>query len=171
LRAAAPEFDFVELDLLDVLPGRDIIASTRDCIEAALRRVQAVVRAESLRLRLVRAALTGAGAPLLNAFSRSKRNMLLADELYVRKQLCMLVGNHVIVETLLQEAKARIADPRMDGVTNRAAEVVRGLLRPLDGAIDAATSRRATFDEGRAPMLEHPDAVAMRLRALLAGAI
>ncbi|HEY5341648.1 MAG TPA: hypothetical protein VIK27_11520, partial [Candidatus Aquilonibacter sp.] len=105
---------------------------------------------------------------------------------YVRKQLNLLVRRDLISEELVSEARARIADPRMEQAVARTAETLRAILTPVDERANAAVSRRAillgsgpmdrrararggaTVVDGAwaAPMLEQPQAVADALRDL-----
>ncbi len=144
-----------------------------------------IVTRDSAALRAMRGLVGGLGGRALTAFARSKRRKLVTDESYVRKQLMLLVRKDRITADLLREAQARIADPRMDAVTDRTAETLRSVLTPTDvkvsdaasmvlfgnGPVDRKARRRltGTVVEGAwsAPMIDTPEVVAQHLRAFL----
>jgi hypothetical protein len=217
LRRAAPEFEFDEIDLLEATTSEDIIAAARTTIETALKGAVAIaahgtaariaveavavvdpslpvlllspriVTRESLLLRGIRILVDGPLGNVLALVARRKRRKLLADDSFLRKQLKRLVRNDLISDELIDEATARIADPRMDRMADRTVEVVRAMLTPIDTSTNEAVHRRlvllgngpidrklrargsGTVLEGAwaAPMLETPQAVADALRALL----
>lgn len=150
-----------------------------------------IITRQSLMLRAIRAFAGGLGANVLTGIARSKRRRLMADSAYLRKQLGLLVRDDIITDALLEEARARTSDPRMDLVDTRTAETIRALLIPIDiHASEAVSNRVVLFGDGpidrkarvrakcvvlkdawSAPMLEQPHAVAEHLRALIAGRV
>jgi hypothetical protein len=216
LRECVPEFDFIDVDLLDAATGENIVDAARRRIETALSgahaivahgtaaraAIEAVARVDSsipvillsplivsrqtILLGLVRV-LAGMGGNTLASIARTKRRRLLVDESYLRKQLNLLVRSDLITDELLNEARARIADSRTDLIVARTAEMLRGVLTPIDPRIDESVSHRmlllgegpmdrrararggATVVKGAwaAPMLETPLAVAESLRAIV----
>lgn len=166
----------------------EAIASVNPSIPLLLLSPRIITR-QSLALRIVRGLVASpAGKALLTAFARSKRKRLLVDESYVRKQMKMLVNDDVVSDTLVREAQMRIADPSMESITDRTAEVLTAILTPIDAdtAASIASQRilagsgpmdRRVRSQGNAiviaqaksaPMLEAPKAVAEELRSLLA---
>ncbi len=217
LREAAPEFEFIEVDLMEIAFEERLRDAARSRIESALRGARAIiahgtaapiaieavsatdpaipilllspriVMRPSPLLAAIQTIFSGKGADILNAFARSKHRRLLKNDAYVRKQLALLVRNDLITEELLNDAKARIADPGMEAIVSRSAESLRALLTPIDEHANTAVSKRmvllgegpmdrkarfrggATVLEGAwaAPMIEAPQAVADTLRALI----
>jgi hypothetical protein len=74
--------------------------------------------------------------------ARAKRRRLLAEEPYIRKRLRLLVRGDVITDELVNEARSRIADPRMDLIEDRTAEILSEVLTPVDAHINEVVSRR-----------------------------
>lgn len=217
LRQAAPDFDFVEVDLMDVIAEESILDAARSRIQKALAQACAIIAhgtaaaaaieaaslvepvtpilllsprivvRQSFLMKVIRTSVSGRGGDILNAVARSKYRRLLTDGTYVRKQLNLLVRADLVTDELLEEARARIADPRMDLILKRTAETVRAILTPIDEYANTAVSHRmvllgegpidrkarirggATVLPGAwaAPMLEVPEAVADTLRALV----
>lgn len=132
-----------------------------------------------LGVRLLREALVSA--------ARSKRERLLHDREFLKKQMLLLVDSKCVSDALLQEAEERIADPRTARSVERTAEVLLELTSPIDSAIDAKVERRAVLlgtsrldrktaarvsatvlpGVHGAAMIEAPHAVAQALRELL----
>lgn len=215
LREAAPEFQFTDLDLLHIEADGDFSATLKAAIVAAgdgacaaiahgaaaapvlealtqsncgmpvMLLSPLAVTADSVKLRAIRALLRGPAGALLTAAARSKREKLLADTAYLRKQLALLVRDDAITAELLHEARERLADARMDAVVDRTAQTLHEILTPTaaferfngvalfgHGPVDAKARRRipgTLLDSAwSAPMIEAPIEVAEHLRRLLA---
>jgi hypothetical protein len=213
LREAAPEFQFIDLDLLRVEAGGDFSASAKAAIAAAANGARAAiahgaaaalllealaqpfpampvmllsplaVTVDSVKLRVLRALLRGPAGALLNAAARSKREKLLTDTAYLRRQMTLLVRDDAISGELLQEARERVADKRMEPVLDRTAQTLCELLTPSSaferfngvalfgqGPVDVKARRRipgTVLDSAwSAPMIEAPAEVAEHLRRL-----
>lgn len=216
LRDAAADLEFRDLDLLQLELGDDFIAATKNAIKAAAQGARAVVAhgavapivldalaelqpgvpvllispmavtRDSVFLRILRALLNGAAGRLLTNFARSKRQKLLADERYLRSQMELLVRSDKISDALIQEARRRLADPRMDAVITRTPQALRAILTPASalerfegvcifgsGPVDRKMRKRiaGAFVESAwsAPMLETPEVIANHLRAIRRG--
>lgn len=146
-----------------------------------------IIARESLLLRGIRALVAGLLRNVLANVARGKRRRLLADDSFLRKQLNLLVRNDLISDELVNEARARIADPRMDLIVAQTAEALGEVLTPLDARANKAVCRRLVLlgngamdrkarargwgdvvdGAWAAPMLETPHAVADALRAIL----
>jgi hypothetical protein len=143
---------------------------------------------DAAHVRLIRAVLRSPlVARLLTRYAMSKHRRLREDRDYVAKQLYMMVRRDRLPEALVDEAQARIRDPRTARAVERTAEVLTYAITPVDPAAnDAVCNRRALIGSGvlerktakrmpctvlpsvtRAPMLEAPDAVANVLREML----
>ena len=218
LRKAAPEVRFVEIDTLDAPKSQSLIDAVRLLVRGALPGAAAVIAHGNsaslaieevaaldapipvlllsprmftkrlLLLRMLRSFFGGIGKPLLIAIARSKRRRLLHDEPYLRKQFTLLARGDAVTDDLIREARERIADPRMEWIVERTAEVANYALTPVDPHVyDTGPNRsillgmdpygrkvrtrcQATVleDAWSALMLEKPDAVASHLRTLLA---
>ena len=160
LREAAPEFHFIDLDLLRVEADGDFSAALKAAIAVAADGACAAVvhgaaaaivletlaqanlnipvmllsplavAVDSAKLRILRALLRGPAGALLTAAARSKHQKLLSDSAYLRKQIALLVREDAITRELLHEARERAADARMDAVVDRTAQTLRELLTP-----------------------------------------
>ncbi|MDB5073745.1 MAG: hypothetical protein JWM87_4856 [Candidatus Eremiobacteraeota bacterium] len=140
-------------------------------------------------VRLVRAVLRHTFvARLLRNYARSKHRRLLTDRDYVTKQLNLLVRSDRITGALIDEAQARIRDPRTADAVERTVDVLTFSLTPVDtaanvrvrnrlaligpGILERKTAKRMTCtvlpSATRSPMIETPDDVARALRSLLA---
>lgn len=172
LRQALPEFDCVEVDLLNLDAEYRLAEAARDHIQKALAGAQGIiahgtaarlaiesaaavdptlpvlllsprmVTRSSPVLSLIRHLAGGVGGGLLASVARRKRRRLLDDSPYIWKQLRLLVREDVISEELVNEARGRIADARMTAIVDRTAEMLHDLLTPLDARTSDAVSRR-----------------------------
>ena len=124
---------------------------------------------------------------LLRRYAASKQRRLVADVVYVRKQLRLLVADEFISDTLVAEARTRLLDLRTARVVSRTAEVLVAVTQPIDAQVNAAVTHRAVLVGGSpldrqtatrmaatvvagstgALMLERPNVVAEALRTLL----
>ncbi len=87
---------------------------------------------------------------LLTTVARAKHRKLLRDPLYVRAQLRTMVRAESALDAgLVQEARERIADPRMLAAVENTADTVLAVLRPIDPAAEENTRNRV----GRGPGL------------------
>ncbi|MBV9102282.1 MAG: hypothetical protein JO060_01760 [Candidatus Eremiobacteraeota bacterium] len=213
LRDAAADLEFRDLDPLDVSVRDDFSAAVKNAITSAADGAAAIVahgaiagaaleaiaksRAntpvvllspiavtkDSAFLRAFRAALNGPLGAFLTAAARSKRKKLLTDELSLRRQMERLVRSDKISDALFQEARGRLADPRMDAFVQRTPQILRALLTPstavaqFKGAsffghspMDRKVRKRVcgTLLEAAwsAPMLEAPESVANHLQQI-----
>jgi hypothetical protein len=127
------------------------------------------------------------GRQVLTALARSKQSRLISDRQYLKQQLALLIDEGHITDAMLEEAAARVADPRTARSVERTAEVVLAVADPIDPAVDAKVQRRtvllgtspldrktATHILGTvlstvrsAPMIEAPDVVARILHELI----
>ena len=215
LRDAAPEFAFRDVDLM-ASGGR--IDAVRDMLRAALHDADAIVAhgtaagtvldlvaAEQRSmpalllsplvvfratpaLHALRAFLRVGGASLITAAARKKLVRLRVSRDAVAEELRGLVCPDRLSDALVDEACARIADPRTASVVERTGDVLRAVTRPVSS--DAAGVRRivlASDDElGRklarrmqvrllqgsrsAVMIDDPRAVREALHELLGAA-
>ncbi|HVA32657.1 MAG TPA: hypothetical protein VNG31_00830 [Candidatus Baltobacteraceae bacterium] len=108
---------------------------------------------------------------LLTTFAQSKLAKLRHDENYVRKQLRLMVSDEALTESLLLEARVRIADPSTAQAVQRTADFLRAALEPIDAGADAMVRRRIVLGKGSlsATMIDSVDEVARALRKLLEG--
>ena len=219
LRGAAPEFDFIDVDLLDAGAGKSLADTARLSIVKALEGSSAIVAhgtacrvaieavalvdgaipmlllspriitRQSLPLSVARNLAGGICGEVLSLYARRKSRRLLVDDARLRQQLSLLVRSDAVSEDLVDEARSRIADPRMEFISARTGEMVREVLTPIDQRVNEAVLHRLVlFGNGpmdrkmrarwkgqliegawSAPMLEVPQAVAAALRALLSG--
>lgn len=172
---AAPEYDYLELDLLGIDAQGDIRSAARAAVQDALFGARAIVAhgtsaaiaIEAVAaidpaipvllisprivtkltpaIRLLRSLTRGTGARMLTRFAKTKHARLLAHRSYVRKQLQLLVRDDCISEDLLREAQARIADPRMNGIVDRTADALHAVLTPIDTGANQAVRHRAVL--------------------------
>lgn len=126
-------------------------------MKPAVRIVQALLRQRAIQRLLVTVA-------------RSKHRRLLRDPLYVRSQLRTMVRREAALDAaFVQEARDRIADPRMLAATEKIGDTVLAAMRPIDPAAEEKVCNRIVLGEGSlcSPMLESPDDVGTALRSLL----
>ena len=146
-----------------------------------------LVRRSTTALQIVRSLIdTSIGKRALTAIARSKQMRLLNDRQFLRKHVALLVGEAYITDALLQEAAARVTDPRTTRSVERTAEIVRAIADPIDPALDAKVHRTVLVGNSpldrktaarmpaiilrnvwSAPMIEAPQVVAQVLRDLL----
>jgi hypothetical protein len=215
LRDAALELTFRDLDLLALTGSDDFLSAVRTTIEKQAQGARAIVAhgaiagialasaeqsgipvvllspiavtKDSAILRALRALLTRpVGRALITAAARSKRQKLLADPSYIRRQLELLVRSDRISNALVQEARERVADSRMDALIERTPQSLCALLTPNSsferftgtcffgsGPIDRKVRKRidGTSIESAwsAPMLEAPEVIANHLRTMREG--
>ena len=138
---------------------------------------------DSMLRRTARSALRSAGGPLLVGVARRKREQLLADVNYLRKQLAFIVRDEAISDDLLSEARDRISDRRTERIIQQSPLLLSAILTPsqmlahFDGTalfgsapLDLKVSKRIPgihlARAWSAPMLDAPEEVARHLRAL-----
>jgi hypothetical protein len=147
-----------------------------------------LVRHTTPALQAVRSVINSdIGRRFLAALARSKRSRLLNDGQFLRKQMALLVGEARITEALVEEAAARLADPRTARSVERTAEVFIEITKPIDPEVDALVQHQTVLlgnspldrktaarmaatvvsNVRSAPMIEAPDVVAEVLRRLL----
>jgi hypothetical protein len=143
------------------------------------------------RTTFVRVARVVFGSPIvqsmLTRFARSKLRKLRANRGYVRRQLGFFVRRDLISDALVDEALARLRDPRSTAIVDRTAEFLMSALVQLDPAVDSAVRNRRTLVGGDmsdrrmasrtgatvlpnangSPMIEEPQTVAAVMRELL----
>jgi hypothetical protein len=160
LRAAAPEFDFCDLDLLTTQPEDDHIAAIKRAIATAAKGCIAIVAhdivgstvlevvrdsgltvpvlllspvaitRDSVRLRLFRVLIRGPVGKSLASFALSKCRKLVLNTDYLRKQLSLIVRSDAITPEILAEAHQRVADPCMEAFCARTPDTLLALLTP-----------------------------------------
>lgn len=130
---------------------------------------------------------TRAGRHALTSLVRSKKNRLLTDRQFLKRQILLLVDEARISDALFEEAVERVADPRTARSVERTAEIILEITNPIDPVIDAKVQRRIVLlgtsrldrkmaarmpgtvvpDVRGAAMIEAPQAVAQALREML----
>jgi hypothetical protein len=123
----------------------------------------------------------------LTSLASSKKNRLLTDRQFLKKQILLFVDEPHISDALFEEAVERAADPRIARSVARTAEIILEITNPIDPAIDAKVQRQAVLlgtsrldrkMAARMPativphvrgaaMIEAPQAVAQALREML----
>jgi hypothetical protein len=147
-----------------------------------------LVQRSTPALQIIRSLInSNIGKQILTALARSKQARLVSDKQFLKNQLALLIGEAHITDAMVEEAAARVADPRTVRVVERTAEVVLALTSPIDPAIDAKVQNRTVLlgnsrldrktaarmqatvipDIWSAPMIEAPQVVAQVLREIL----
>jgi hypothetical protein len=178
LRRAAPEYEFEEIDTLQYADSPEMFGALRSAVSELLPGTRAVIAHDamgsvvleavaptgsdipvlllsplvvtrnSLRLRLIRAALTqGIGGKLISSFAISKHAKLLNDTSYVRKQLRLFVCEEHIDRELIAKAVERLADPHSATAVRRVTEVLGLTLRPIDPSVLTAVKHKVVLVE------------------------
>ncbi len=173
LRAAAPEFDYIEFDsfAFAALATWDAFLA---CLERVFNDADAVVAHHSAA-RAVSEAIGRSGRnipvvflspliiledrPLLRSvrvlfgtrmlggfltrFAESKLRKLKHDRQLVTKQLRYFVAQSALSDDLIDEAQSQLRDPRCEGIVARTAEFLRYTLLPLAEDFDTLVPHRA----------------------------
>ncbi len=147
-----------------------------------------LVQRRTPALQVVRSVINSdIGRRFLTTLARSKRSRLLSDERFLKKQLALFVNEGRITEALLEEAAARLADPRTAQSVERTVDVFLEITKPIDPEVDDRVQHRTVLlgnspldrktaarmaatvvpNVRSAPMIEAPDVVAEVLRQLL----